>query len=236
MFVCVFMLNLIVADAEIEQAPMEIANQRAISWHARRRGRLPTEIILNSGLHYEAMRGFKDGDRRGRPDIAHMCLLLALDTPLNREGLLRVYVHTRHNKLITFDPSVRLPRMPNRFEGLLEQLFLAGEAPPEKPLLKLENASLKELVERLRSRRVITFSDGGKRRLIGEAYAGLSKDDDTCVIVGGFPRGDFLSDVVGISDEMVSIDREPLTAPTVVARAIYAYEGSIGIAKSRLVG
>ncbi|MFH1821170.1 MAG: 16S rRNA methyltransferase [Methanobacteriota archaeon] len=228
------MLNLIVADAEIEQVPKEIANHRVIRWYAKRRGRLPTEIILNSGLHYEAMRGFKDGDRRGRPDIAHMCVLLALDTPLNREGLLRTYIHTRHDKLITVDPSVRLPRMSNRFEGLLEQLFLAGEALPEKPLLRLENASLKELVERMRSRRVITFSDGGKRRSIGEAYAGLSKEDDVCLIVGGFPRGDFLSEVGGISDEVVSIDPELLTAPTVVARAIYVYEETLGITRSRL--
>lgn len=154
--------------------------------------------------------------------------------PLNREGLLRTYIHTRHNRLITVDPSVRLPRMPNRFEGLLEQLFLSGEAPPEKPLLRLENASLKELVGRLKLRRVITFSDGGKRRSIGEAYAGLSRDDDVCIIVGGFPRGDFLSDLTGISDEMVSVDPELLTAPTVVARAIYAYEEKLGITKSRL--
>lgn len=228
------MLNLIIADAEIEQVPRDIANHRVIRWLARRRGRLPTEIILNSGLHYEAMRGISDGDRRGRPDIAHMCMLLALDAPLNREGLLRTYVHTRHDKLIIIDPSVRLPRMQNRFEGLLEQLFLVGEAPPEKPLLKLENSSLKELIDRLRSKKVITFSDKGGRKSIGEAFAGLSKDGDVCIIVGGFPRGDFLSDVAGISDEMVSIDPDLLTAPTVVARAIYAYEETFGITKSRL--
>ena len=228
------MLNLIIADAEVELVPKEIANHRIIRWYARRRGRLPTEIILNSGLHHAAMRRLTDGDRRGRPDIAHMCLLLALDTPLNREGLLHTYIHTRHDDLIIVNPSARLPRMPNRFEGLLEQLFLVGEAPPEKPLLKLEKAPLVKLIERLRCKKVITFSDKGERKPIVEAYAGLSKEDDVCVIVGGFPKGDFLSDVEGVSSELVSIDPELLTAPTVVTRAIYVYEETFDITKSRL--
>lgn len=228
------MFHLIIADAELEQVPREISGHRVIRWHARQRGRRPTELILNSSLHYPAMRRLADGDRRGRPDIVHMCLLLALDTPLNLEGLLRTYVHTRHNKIITVDPSTRLPRMYNRFEGLLEHLFLVGEAPPEKPLLKLEDSSLVELIERLRPRKVITFSDKGEPKLISEAYVGLSKEDDVCTIVGGFPRGDFLSDVVEISDELVCIDPELLRAPTVIARAIYAYEETLGITKSRL--
>ncbi len=231
---CDLMLSLIIADAEVEQVPKEMARHRSINFVAKRRGRLPTEIILNSGLHYEAMRGFADADRRGRPDIAHMCLLLALDAPLNREGLLRTYVHTRHNRIISVDPSARLPRMQNRFEGLLEQLFLVGAAPPDKALLKLEQGRLRELVERLKPRRVITFSDGGRKRALGEVYAGLSRDDDVCAIVGGFPRGDFLSDVASFSDELVSIDPEQLTAPTVVARAIFAYEEKLGVTNSRL--
>ncbi len=168
------MLNLIIADAEIELVPPEMAGHHAMEWFAKRRGRPPTELILNSSLHYEAMKGIVDGDRRGRPDIAHMCLLLALDSPLNREGLLRTYVHTRHNKVIIVDPTVRLPRMQNRFEGLLEQLFLVGSAPPEKPLLKLEKATLKELVARLKSRRVKYFSISGGRLVLGP---GMTRQD-----------------------------------------------------------
>lgn len=214
--------------------PREIANHRVIQWQARRRGRRPTELLLNSSLHHQAMRGLPDGDRRGRPDIVHFCLLLALDAPLNREGLLRTYVHTRHNKIITVDPSTRLPRMFNRFTGLIEHLFLTGEAPPERPLLRLENASLAELIERIKSKKVITFSERGERKLCRELFDGLSKEDEVCVLVGGFPRGEFLSNVAELSDELVSIDPELLRAPTVTARAIYAYEEALGIQELRL--
>jgi len=228
------MLNLIIADSELEQVPKEIANHRVIKFYARRRGRRPTEVILNSSLHHAAMRGLPDGDRRGRPDIIHMCLLLAQDTPLNREGLLRTFVHTRNNKVITVDPSTRLPPNFYRFEGLLEHLFLAGKAPPEKPLLSLEDASLTVLIERLRPKRVIAFSDRGEPKPIGGAYAGLSKEDEVCVIVGGFPKGDFRSDVVGMADEVVCIDPDLLIAPTVITKAIYAYEETLGITAARL--
>ncbi len=214
--------------------PREIANHRVIQWQARRRGRRPTELLLNSSLHHQAMRGLPDGDRRGRPDIVHFCLLLALDAPLNREGLLRTYVHTRHDKIITVDPSTRLPRMFNRFTGLIEHLFLTGEAPPERPLLRLENASLAGLIERIKPKKVITFSERGERKLCRELFDGLSKEDEVCVLVGGFPRGDFRSNVAELCDELVSIDPELLRAPTVTARAIYAYEEALGIQELRL--
>ena len=228
------MLHLILADSELEQVPREISTHRAIQRLARRRGRRPTELILNSSLHFPAMRGLPDGDRRGRPDIVHICLLLALDTPLNRERLLRTYVHTRHNKLITIDPSARLPRAFYRFEGLMEHLFLTGEAPPENPLLRLEDASLAALLERLKPKKTMTFSERGKGKLCREVFGELSKEDDVCAIVGGFPRGDFLSNVDELSDELISIDPEPLRAPTVIARVVYAYEEAFGIPELRL--
>lgn len=228
------MLHLVLADAELETVPREIATHRVIQWHARRRGRRPTELLLNSSLHHQAMRRLPDGDRRGRPDIVHVCLLLALDTPLNREGLLRTYVHTRHNRIITVDPSTRLPRMFDRFSGLIEHLFLTGEAPPERPLLRLENASLAELIERIKPKKVITFSELGQRKLCRELFGDISKEDEVCVVVGGFPRGEFLSNVAELSDELVSIDPELLRAPTVTTRVIYAYEEALGIQELRL--
>lgn len=69
---------------------------------------------------------------------------------------------------------------------------------------------------------------------MNEIFGGLSKEDDVCVIVGGFPHGDFLSDVEELTDELVSIDPELLCAPTVMMRAIFAYEDVHEIPKTRL--
>ncbi|MEM2874834.1 MAG: hypothetical protein QW567_02255 [Candidatus Hadarchaeales archaeon] len=230
------MLHLILADSEVETVPPEISTHRVIRHHAMKRGRRPTELILNSSLHYPAMRGLPDRERRGRPDIAHFSLLLALDSPLNRSGLLRVYVHTRHNLLIRVDPSTRLPVSQNRFEGLLEHLFMNGKAPSESPLLTLERATLSDAVRGISPRRTVVFTDKGKKREWGSIFRDLGRDEDACAIVGGFPHGDFLSPVDELADELVCVDPDLLTAPTVVARAIHAYEDRLGLQGERLHG
>ncbi|CDQ95555.1 unnamed protein product [Oncorhynchus mykiss] len=54
-----------------------------------------------------------------RPDITHQCLLMLMDSPLNRAGLLQVYIHTERNALIEINPQTRIPRTFNRFCGLM---------------------------------------------------------------------------------------------------------------------
>lgn len=230
------MLHLIIADTELETVPKEISHERVIKWHARRRGRKPEEILLDSNYHYPAMRKLAGSERRGRPDIVHICLLFALDSPLNREGFLRIYLHTRHNKLITIDPEARIPRSYNRFIGLMEQLFLTGLVPREKPLLKLGDASLREIILKINPAKVITFSENGEEKFFEHIFSGLSEGDDVCAVVGGFPHGDFISDVKSVSDEIIRIDPEPLDASTVVSRIIFAYEDSFEIQRARFSG
>ncbi|EZA59818.1 Ribosomal RNA small subunit methyltransferase NEP1 [Ooceraea biroi] len=58
-----------------------------------------------------------------RPDITHQCLLMLMDSPLNRAGLLQVYVHTNQNVLIEINPQTRIPRTFKRFAGLMVQLL-----------------------------------------------------------------------------------------------------------------
>jgi rRNA pseudouridine-1189 N-methylase Emg1 (Nep1/Mra1 family) len=56
------MLHLVLADCELERVPPEIADHRVIRWWARRRGRRPTELLLDSSLFYPALRaGWRTG-------------------------------------------------------------------------------------------------------------------------------------------------------------------------------
>lgn len=54
-----------------------------------------------------------------RPDITHQSLLMLFDSPLNRAGLLQVYIHTTKNVLIEINPQTRIPRTLKRFGGLM---------------------------------------------------------------------------------------------------------------------
>lgn len=47
------------------------------------------------------------------------CLLTLLDSPLNKAGLLQVYIHTAKGVLIEINPHVRIPRTFKRFSGLM---------------------------------------------------------------------------------------------------------------------
>jgi rRNA pseudouridine-1189 N-methylase Emg1 (Nep1/Mra1 family) len=46
-------------------------------------------------------------------------LLTLLDSPLNKAGLLQVYIHTEGNVLIEVNPRTRIPRTYKRFAGLM---------------------------------------------------------------------------------------------------------------------
>lgn len=218
------MLHLILADSEIETVPKEISSDKSIQRRAQRRGRKATELILDSNYYHKPMRKLEDSERRGRPDIVHVCMLTALDTPLNREGLLNFCIHTRNDKVIEIDPSTRIPRSYNRFNGLMEQLFLIGGVPPEKELMKLSEMSLAEKLKEIGPKKTIAFSKNGEKIGGKSVFRGIKSDEDICVIIGGFPHGDFISDVESISDQIVSIYPESLDAVTVITHVIQFYE------------
>lgn len=58
-----------------------------------------------------------------RPDILHQELLALLDSPLNKAGMMKIYIHTTKKVLIDVNPSIRIPRTYKRFAGLMVQLL-----------------------------------------------------------------------------------------------------------------
>ncbi|KAH7938647.1 hypothetical protein HPB51_028835 [Rhipicephalus microplus] len=71
---------------------------------------MPTQVgksfeLLNCDDHIQQMRKFKKDPAFCRPDITHQCLLMLFDSPLNRAGLLQVYVRTEKNVLIEINPQ-----------------------------------------------------------------------------------------------------------------------------------
>ncbi|ASJ08949.1 16S rRNA methyltransferase [Thermococcus siculi] len=215
------MLHLVIAEAELELVPKSIADHSSVVNYARRRGKKPEEVLLDSTYHHPALKKLEDGERRGRPDIVHICLLNALESIANREGLLRVYVHTRNDEVIYVKPETRIPRNYNRFVGLMESLFKNRVVPRDLELLRMEEKSLGELVEEIEPDEVFVMSEGGtptKPRDFGETLRSL---ENPLVIVGGFPHGDFKSEIPW---NKISIYKAPLMAWTVVNEIIINFE------------
>ncbi len=215
------MLTLVLADAELEVVPPPLQGHPAVRTSAKKRGRSPAAILLDSSLHHPALRTFPDGERRGRPDIVHLFVLLCLDSVLNAQGQLRTIVHTRNDDVIRIAPETRIPKNYPRFVGLMEDLFQRGAVPEDKPLLTLERGTpLAKLLGELPAPRW-AFKEGGEPVNLWTAFAKL--EGDLVAVVGGFPHGDFRSPVAGLCDRVVSIHEEPLRAWTVTSEILVAY-------------
>ena len=75
--------------------------------------------LLNSEDHRSQLVKYNREVSSARPDITHQCLMMLLDSPLNRAGMLQVYIHTEKNVLIEVNPHIRIPRTFKRFCGLI---------------------------------------------------------------------------------------------------------------------
>ena len=96
----------------LENAPVETVKLHGRSFE-----------LLSSDRHAGYLRKNKIDLSEARPDILHQCLLLLQDSPLNRAGLLQVFIHTKKNILIQVHSSCRIPRTYQRFAGIMVQLL-----------------------------------------------------------------------------------------------------------------
>ena len=214
-------LTLILADAELELVPEAIAGHPAVRTSAKRRGRSPASLLLDSSLHHPALRRFPEGERRGRPDIAHLFVLLCLDSRLNLEGGLQTIVHTRNDDVLRFSRETRIPKNYIRFVGLMEDLFAKGAVPEDHPLITLERGvPLSKLLEGLPGEKW-AFSERGERIELFDRIS-LVKGD-LVALVGGFPHGDFRSPVDALCDHVISIHPDALRAWTVTSEILVAF-------------
>lgn len=228
------MLNLIFAESALETVPKPLWNHPSVVKRAKALGKKPGETLLDRTYHHRAMLRLEDGTKRGRPDIVHFALLEALGTPLNREGLLRVYVHAIGNNIISIDPEVRLPRNYDRFVGLIEQLYREGKVPLSgQPLLKVRRGVLKDLVSEIKPSYIMVFTRKGEPKTLEDAVKVLSERSNSLAIIGAFPHGHFSDETVELADLSVSIDPEMLEAWTVTSRVIYEFEKHIGLQERR---
>jgi rRNA small subunit pseudouridine methyltransferase Nep1 len=228
-------LHLIIAEAALELVPKEIANEPSVVLNARKRGKKPHETLLDITLHYKAMKKLDKWFKRGRPDIVHVSMLLALSSLLNSFNLLRLYIHTINDEVIYVDPSTRIPRNYNRFVGLMEQLLLLGSVPPKAstPLMYVEKMSLKQLIDRIGCNISVLMHEKGmvmKPLELGEYIADkMTKGIDICVVVGGFQHGDFEESTLNLFKEKISLYPKPLETWTVISMIINAVENSTRI-------
>ncbi|KAK2903329.1 hypothetical protein Q8A67_008042 [Cirrhinus molitorella] len=181
--------------------------------------------LLNCDQHKSMI--IKSGRDPGtvRPDITHQCLLMLLDSPLNRAGLLQVYIHTAKHVLIEINPQTRIPRTFVRFCGLMVQLLhkmsvRAADGPSR--LLRL----IKNPVSDHLPPGCIQYSTSFKA---GDAVCPrtiVPKDGTAAVVIGAFAHGTVKVDY---TEKTVSISNYPLSAALTCAKMCSAFEEVWGV-------
>lgn len=222
------MLNLLFTETSLELVPEEILLHPSVRRNAKRRNKRPEETLLDRSLHHYAMDKLRDSEKRGRPDIIHFCLLLAMGSPLNRMDKLRVSFNTINGFSVYVDPSARPPRDCIRFNNLMEQLLIHGAVPIEgEPLMRLTREYLGKQVQRLDPSRVIALSSHGEQSSFEEIAKMLAIESNPVVFIGAYPTGPMSPKVLELVDEVYSVYPESLEAWTVTSRIIYEYEQQI---------
>jgi rRNA small subunit pseudouridine methyltransferase Nep1 len=159
-----------------------------------------------------------------RPDITHQCLLTLLDSPLNKAGLMQVYIHTAKGVLIEVNPHVRIPRTFKRFSGLMVQLLhklsIRGVNGPEKLLKVIKNPISDYLPPNTHK---ITLSGDAPTKKLSRYLPTIPSTDSIAIFVGAMARGkdDFADAYI---DEKIGISDYPLSASVACGKFVCAVE------------
>ena len=220
------MLSLVIAESALELVPLELQRHNSVIASARRFNKKPSEILLDISWHFAAMKGIKNEIKRGRPDLVHFSLLEACSIPLYFENKLNVFVHTIDDKVISVGQNVRLPKSYHRFIGLVEKLYATRKIKEsDNTLLEIKNMNFGNLIKEINPKQTIALSSKG----IKSSYQKLAEEisDNTCIVIGGFSKGQFSDNLRTFFDKEISVDKEPLEAHIIISRILYEYEKRI---------
>lgn len=223
------MVKLILLESSLELVPRELHKEPDVIRSARRYEIPPERLILDKSLHYKSMRNLERKWKRGRPDIVHVCLLIATDSLIFRRGLLEVYFHTLDGRVFKVRSDTRIPKHLERFKGVMADLLRANKVPPNssEPLIFKVYDSLEEFVAR-EGKLLLLWEKG--EPATPDAIAKEALEGGYVIGVGAFPKGDFEASTLRLAFKKYAIaEGYPMQSWSVVAKLICALEQRLGL-------
>lgn len=184
--------------------------------------------LLNVDEHAGILRKHNRDFGTARPDITHQCLLMLLDSPLNRSGLLQVYIRTANNVLIEINPQTRIPRTFNRFAGLIVQLLHKFSIKASDSAAKLLKVIKNPVEDHLPvGCKKYCMSYASDKVTSAKAFAEAApKDEPICVVIGAIAKGHINP---SYTEEDVRIGNFPLSAALTCTKLCSAFEDLWGV-------
>ncbi|CAL6034050.1 Ribosome_biogenesis protein NEP1 [Hexamita inflata] len=185
--------------------------------------------LLNSDDHHAEMARAKRPMENARPDIVHQLLLQLFDSPLNKAGLLQVYIRTNQNQIIHINHTTKIPRTFARFCGLMVQLLYKHQiraAETNEILMRLIAGPITKHLPMNKPVVELEYEQGSKIVPINEYVQKFKEEEEVVFVIGGFARGNVEIDY---STEKTAISQYPLSAAAVAARVTAAFENLWGV-------
>ena len=172
------------------------------------------------------MKQLPNSWKRGRPDIVHFAIMEALSTPLFMQRILRVYIHTISDRLISIAYNLRIPKSYFRFERLMITLLRDKIVKSDEGtiLMKLSEGTFADLIDIIKPDMVIGLSTVGVQSKAQKVAKKALNVDHCAFAVGGFAKGHFSENVTRSLGPTYSISNVGLEAHVVIARVLYECE------------
>ncbi|KAH0576910.1 putative Ribosome biogenesis protein NEP1 [Spironucleus salmonicida] len=183
--------------------------------------------LLNSDDHHDILAKNKRKSDEARPDILHQTILSLVDSPLNKAGLLQIFIRTKLNQIIYINPAIKFPRTYKRFAGLMVQLLhkhIIRAADTGDVLLRLIKGPITrhiplniDTIMLSRDAEMVDFQD-----YVLENYSNdLNSNTPICFVIGAVAHGHLNPDYVS---KKIAISQYPLSAASVAARVCLSFE------------
>lgn len=222
----------LIADASIELVDKYLENK------SKSKIRRLSDRLLDISHHYHLIRKNhkKHLLNRGRPDIIHFGLLLLLDSILNKEKMLEVYIHTVDNYIIYVNPEVRLPKNYERFKGLMADLLIRKKIHADNgktTLLAIQYNSITSFINQIKPSIRIGLTRHGIPTSVTNLTKQIILEKNPLIVVGGFQKGTFSKQIAEIINKKVSIDPQSLHLWTVISKIVATIENILNLDKKR---
>jgi len=172
-----------------------------------------------------------------RPDILHQEFLALMDSPLNKAGLLQIYISTAKGVLVEVNPATRIPRTYKRFAGLMVQLLhkmkIKAGAESTTLLKVVKNPFSMHLPAGARcygmSCEGTLYSPIALPKALIPTDAQAQDAPPTCFIVGAMSSGHITINDHPYIEKMISISEYPLSGAAALSRIMGGIEHYWGI-------
>lgn len=191
----------------------------------------PTSLeLINCDEHMQLIRKLKKDPAFCRPDIVYQCLQVLSQCPLNRAGLLQVYVRTQNNELFKVDPQFAVPDSFEKFTHVMVQLLHHLRPVRAKACSKQLLRLIKNPVTLHLPTGCPKYGTSSKaKRIVRPSEIVPSPDSpyQSIVVVIGAMAHESCEPIY--VDETISISKCPLSAALVCAKLTSAFEDAWGV-------